>query len=154
VARGCGADAVLLMVSVLGDEVADHIDLAETLGLAALVEGDVCRGACDREAAGARIVGVNARDMRTLEVDREARPAVVAEAAGHGLITVAASACGRRTTSRAAAAGAAAVLVGELLMRSRSPEEMLEALVCVERRPGVNPPRRRARDDRDRVTVA
>ena len=72
-ARAAGADAVLLIVSALSD--ADLVSLSKAagdLGLAALVEVhsvDECRRAA---AAGAKIIGVNNRNLRTLEVDLNA----------------------------------------------------------------------------------
>ena len=77
VARGHGADAVLLMVSVLGHMTRDFADIAETLGLTPLVEI-----ASDEELAialGVRsgLIAVNSRDLRTLEVDPERARAVM-----------------------------------------------------------------------------
>ena len=132
VARGHGADAVLLMVSVLSEGVVEYLDLARTLGMQALVEAHDARELAIALRSGARIVGVNARDLSTLEVD----PAGAWTLAGHvkeaGRIAVAES--GVRTRAdviSAAAAGADAVLVGEALMRAPFPEDVLEDLVGV-----------------------
>ncbi len=131
-ARGHGADAVLLMVGVLGDEIEGYLDCAATLGLEPLVE---VASRAELEAAigaGAVLIGVNARDFRTLEVDLAAQRAVVAEAARAGVTVVAASGVTRRADVEAAsAAGADAVLVGETLMRAPFPEDVLGDLVGV-----------------------
>lgn len=131
-ARGHGADAVLLMVSVLGDETAGYLDLAHTLGMEGLVEVGNEGELAVALAAGARLVGVNARDMDTLEVDRDRALRVVRAARGVGLVTVAASGVRTRAdVERAAEAGADAVLVGETLMRSAFPEDALAELTGV-----------------------
>lgn len=133
-ARGSGADAVLLMVSVLGDRLPEYLDLAATLGLTPLVE--VAHGA-ELEialAAGSDLIGVNARDFRSLAVDLPHQRLLVSEAAAKGVTVVAASGIGRREDVQAAAtAGADAVLVGETLMRAPFPEDVLGELTGVPR---------------------
>ncbi len=131
-ARGHGADAVLLMVSVLGGSVGEYAGIAESLGLTPLVEVVNAEELALAERAGARVVVVNARDLRTLEVDHARSLAVVREAAALGLAVVAASGVSSRDDVREAAeAGAGAVLVGTALMRARLPEEMLRGLTGV-----------------------
>lgn len=134
VARGHGADAVLLMVSVLGAEIAGYLDLAATLGLECLVEV-IDEGELEIAlGAGATLVGVNSRDLHTLEMDPERARRVAAASAAAGATTVAASGVKTRDDVRvAAAAGADAVLVGEALMRTRFPEDVLAELTGVAR---------------------
>ena len=103
VARGHGADAVLLMVSVLGGRIAEYIDIAETLGLQALVEVHDASELDIALAAKARIVGVNSRDLRTLEVDSRAASGDVRAAADAGVIVVAESGVRVRADVEAAA---------------------------------------------------
>jgi indole-3-glycerol phosphate synthase len=134
VARGHGADAVLLMVSVLGSRLAEYMDVARTLGLVPFVEVGNAEELGAALASGAELIGVNARDLRTLEVDLVAQREVVAEAAGAGVTVVAASGIsGRADIEAAAAAGADAVLIGEALMRAPFPEDVLEELTGVAR---------------------
>ena len=136
VARGHGADAILLMVSVLGERVGDYIDVATTLGLTPLVEVVDLAELAVALRAGAQVVAVNSRNLHTLVVDADAARATVVAAAGAGMIVVAAS--GTKTRSdveRAAIAGANAVLVGEALMRAPYPEDVLEELTGVSKRP-------------------
>ena len=132
VARGHGADAVLLMVSVLGESVGEYLDLTRTLRLAALVE---VANAAELEVAlraGAELIGVNARDLHSLAVDMDAQRALVKAAARSGATVVAASGVKRRADVEAAAsAGADAVLVGETLMRASYPEDELAELTGV-----------------------
>lgn len=136
VARGHGADAVLLMVSVLGDTIGEFVDGAGTLGLTPLVEV-VNAGELDNAlATGARTIAVNSRDLHTLKVDAKASHAVVRAARDAGAVVVAASGTASRADVEAAAhAGAHAVLVGTALMRSACPEDVLMELTGVARRP-------------------
>ncbi|HSK48072.1 MAG TPA: indole-3-glycerol phosphate synthase TrpC [Coriobacteriia bacterium] len=132
VARGHGADAILLMVSVLGESVAEYIDLADTLGMNSLVEVVDERELAIASAAGAKIVAVNSRDLHTLQVDGRKARRVIAEVVAAGLVAVAASGVkSRPDVEQAAEAGADAVLVGETLMRADFPEDVLEVLTGV-----------------------
>lgn len=129
-ARLAGASAVLLIVAALGDaELAALLAEADHAGLDALVEVHD-EAELDRAlAAGARIVGVNARDLRTFEVDRDAfarlRPRIP-----DGIISVAESGVrGPDDLREAARRGADAVLVGESVVTADDPEQAVAALV-------------------------
>lgn len=138
VARGHGADAVLLMVSVLGERVSEYVDLATTLGMLPLVEVTDARELSIARVAGVRVVAVNSRDLRTLRVNLSGALRVVELASRYGLTVVAASGIETRDDVRlAASAGAHAVLVGETLMRAAFPEDVLEVLTGV---PYIGPP--------------
>lgn len=131
-ARGHGADAVLLMVSVLGHLTRDFADIAETLGLTPVVE--VASADEFAIALGVRsgLIAVNSRDLHTLEVHPERAQAVLREARQFDVTLVAASGVKTRAdVQAAAAAGADAVLVGETLMRAQFPEDVLEVLTGV-----------------------
>jgi indole-3-glycerol phosphate synthase len=129
-ARLMGADAVLLIVAALDDtELAGLLDLARDLGLAALVEVHDDRELDRALAAGADLVGVNQRDLRTFEVDRE-RAVRMGERMPTGVVGVAES--GIRDAAdveRLAAAGYTAVLVGETLVRSADRTSAVDALL-------------------------
>jgi indole-3-glycerol phosphate synthase len=118
-ARLMGADAVLLIVAALDDDaLASFLELADRLALAALVEVHDEVELKRALAAGARLVGVNQRDLRTFEVHRR-RALDLAELMPADVVTVAES--GIRTAadvSALAGAGYQAVLVGETLVRS------------------------------------
>lgn len=136
IARGYGADAVLLMVSILGDSLAEYLDLATTLGLTALVEVHDHAELQIALAAKAQLIGVNSRDLRTLEVSPEKVAPLLGEAKAAGAVAVAESGVKKRADVEAAAeAGADAVLVGEKLMRAEFPEDVLQELTGVAKRP-------------------
>jgi indole-3-glycerol phosphate synthase len=129
-ARAAGADAVLLIVAALTDaELRSLLEVAREAGLDALVEVHD-RGELDRAlAAGARIVGVNNRDLRTLAVSLDTAVAL-APAIPDDVVAVAES--GIRTGThlrRLRDAGFDAFLVGEHLMAAPDPGEALERLL-------------------------
>ena len=118
-ARAAGADAVLLIAEVLDDEaLARLLRQAAELGLQALVELYERENLPRVLAAGARLVGVNNRDLRTFETRlehtlelAEKMPAEVCLVSESGVRT-------RADVERLRAAGVRAVLVGETLMRA------------------------------------
>ena len=130
-ARAHGASAVLLIVAALDDDTLASLHAeAEAAGLTALVEVHDESELARATAIGARVVGVNARDLRTFEVDRGAfarlRPAFP-----DGVLAVAES--GVRGPDDVVAAGdqgADAVLVGESLVTAPDPRAATEALVA------------------------
>lgn len=137
VARGHGADAVLLMVSVLGNLTREFADTAETLGLTPLVEIVSAEELTIALGVRSAVIAVNARDLRTLEVDPDRARRVLEEARRFDVTLVAASGVkSRADVEAAAAAGAEAVLVGETLMRSPFPEDVLTELTGVRKGAG------------------
>lgn len=126
--RAAGADAVLLIVRILGDELAGLVAAIDALGMDALVEvhdeGDLDRAL----AAGARLVGVNHRDLETFDVDPE-RTAKLAPLLPTGVTLVALSGVSTRAEVEALGqAGASAVLVGESLITSADPAAKVREL--------------------------
>jgi indole-3-glycerol phosphate synthase len=135
--RAWGADAVLLIVAAL-DEPTLRVLLEEAAaaGLDALVEVHTVAEAEAAAAAGATLVGVNARDLATLEVD-PGRFAAVRHALPAGTVLVAESGIRDRAGVQAAAdAGADAVLVGETLVRASDPAAAVRDLLAVPTRTG------------------
>lgn len=129
-ARAAGAAAVLLIVAALDDvTLSDLLRVVEEAGLDALVEVHD-DAELDRAAtAGARIIGVNARDLRTFAIDHDAfarlRPSFPTD-----VLAIAESGITTPADVRAARdAGADAVLVGEHLVRSEDPAASVAALV-------------------------
>ena len=128
-AKCIGAHAVLLICSILDDEQLAHcIALAHELGLSALVEAYEPDEVPRALAAGARVVGVNNRDLRTFEVDFgrsiDLRPMV-----GPDRIFVSESGVETRDdVARLEEAGVDAVLIGETLMRARDKRAALDEL--------------------------
>lgn len=129
-ARAHGADLVLLIVAALEQDVlVSLIERAESIGLTPLVdvhdEQEVAR-ALD---AGARIIGINTRDLRTLKVDRGTF-ARLAPLIPDTVVRVAESGVrGPHDLIAYADAGADAVLVGESLVVGKSPREAVADLV-------------------------
>ncbi len=129
-ARLMGADAVLLIAAALNDgELGRFHRRATALGLAALVEVHD-EAELDRAlAAGARLIGVNQRDLRTFAVDQD-RARVLAARIPRGVVAVAES--GIRDggdARRLADAGYDAILVGETLVRAEDRTAALGSLV-------------------------
>ena len=90
-AAQAGADAILLMLSVLSDAGYRKLaDLAQTLELEILTEADTAEDLERARRLGARVVGVNNRNLRTLEVDRS-RVLALAPKAPEGVVLVAES---------------------------------------------------------------
>ncbi len=118
-----GADAVLLIVAILTDgELRRFHELATAGGMAVLVEAHD-EAELDRAvAAGARLIGVNNRDLKTFKVDLATTETLAARLggaeAGRGALLVAESGIRRRAdVERLSRCGAGAILVGESLMR-------------------------------------
>jgi indole-3-glycerol phosphate synthase len=128
-ARLMGADAVLLIVAALeDDELRAFAALAGDLGLAALVEvhdeGELERAL----GAGARLVGVNQRDLHTFAVDHE-RACSLAARIPAGVLAVAESGIRDADDARRLAdAGFDAILVGETLVRAEDRTVTLQSL--------------------------
>jgi indole-3-glycerol phosphate synthase len=130
-ARAAGADAVLLIVAALTDlELGGLLSVAREAGMDALVEVHD-RGELDRAlAAGARVVGVNNRDLKTLAVSLDTALAL-GPVIPDDVVAVAES--GLRTgadLARLRGAGFDAFLVGEHLMSAPDPGEALRALIA------------------------
>lgn len=131
-----GADLALLIVAALEQrELVLLVGLAEELGLTPLVEVRDEEECLRAVAAGARVIGVNARDLTTLRVDR-AVFARVLPGIPEGVVRVAESGIrGPEDVAAVAAHGANAVLVGEALVTDDRPGRAL-ARLCEAGRPG------------------
>ena len=130
-ARVFGADAILLIVAALSpDDLKDLHDRARALGLDALVEVHDESELDLALAAGARLIGVNNRDLRTFEVDLAVSERVAARLGAHSEVLLVAESgiSGPRDIQRLSAAGARAYLVGESLMRQSNVREALEEM--------------------------
>lgn len=128
-ARASGADLVLLIVAVLGEQTAEYVGLAREIGLEPLVEVHRGHELDVALAAGATLIGVNNRDLTTFTVDmavsRELLPRIPA-----GVVAVSES--GLRSSAdldSVARAGASAFLIGESLLTAVDPGQALSELV-------------------------
>lgn len=115
-----GASAALLMVSVLGEAVAGYLGMAHDLGLDALVEVHDERELDVALHSGARIIGVNNRDLTTLHIDLNVSPRLIRLARQRGFEGVLVAESGYRTPAdlMAVREQADAVLVGSSLAGS------------------------------------
>ncbi|MCE2448487.1 MAG: indole-3-glycerol phosphate synthase TrpC [Candidatus Latescibacteria bacterium] len=117
-ARVIGADAILLIVALMdSSQLDDYLGLATELELDALVEVHDREELARAKAAGARLIGVNNRDLRTFETALDTTFALVNQMP-EGAVVVSESGIGDRgDVERLEAAGVNAILVGESLMR-------------------------------------
>ena len=128
-AKAAGAAAVLLICALLEKEaIRDYIDMCDSLGLSALVEAHDEREIEEAVWAGARIIGVNNRNLKNFTVDiknsirlRERVPSHIYFVAESGIRT-------REDILELEAGKVNAVLIGETLMRSGDKKKILEEL--------------------------
>jgi indole-3-glycerol phosphate synthase len=128
-ARAAGADAVLLIVAALDrHRLAELLSVTRSRGLAALVEVHDESEVDTAVQAGARVIGVNNRDLRTFNVDlglterlRNVIPSDVVLVSESGIHTP-------EDARRMREAGADAILVGESLMRAEDPAARIREL--------------------------
>lgn len=123
-ARAHGADLVLLIAAILDDEqLREYLELTHRLGMNAIVEAHTAEEVDRAVATGAKIIGINTRNLKTLETD-PAHFATLADRIPEGRLIVAESGVtGPQVVADYAAAGADVVLVGEALVRTEDPRE-------------------------------
>jgi len=137
--RAAGADAVLLIVRAVGDEeLSDLLAQVRLCGMDALVEVHVPAELERALSAGARIIGVNARDLTTFEVDRASSERLLARIPADRIAVAESGIAGAADVARAADAGADAVLVGSWLMRGAA-EARIGELIVQRRRAAIRP---------------
>lgn len=141
-ARAYGADLALLIVAALDEQaLISLIERTESLGMTPLVEVHDEAELERALAAGAKLVGINARNLKTLEVHREVF-AEVAKGVPSDIILVAESGIrGPRDLVAYAGAGADAVLVGEALVTGNDPRAAVHEMVAAGAHPAVKHPR-------------
>jgi indole-3-glycerol phosphate synthase len=127
--RRAGADAALLILRDLDDATTERLmAYGESIGLDALVEAHDEHELDRAHGLKARIIGINARDLSTFQIDRATQLELVARAAGD--IVIAESAIHSRAQGASAElAGADAILVGTSLMQAPDPGEKLRNLI-------------------------
>ena len=125
-----GADAILLIVAALDDELLLRLRrLAEDeLGLDALVEVHTSDEMKRAVGCDARLIGVNNRDLRTFEVSLETSLSLATEAPSDALLVSESGLRTREDLSRLHAAGFRGFLIGETLMRAENPQQALNEL--------------------------
>jgi indole-3-glycerol phosphate synthase/phosphoribosylanthranilate isomerase len=130
-AREAGADAALLLLRDLDDEAAARLMAnARSYGLETLVEAHDA-GELERAVRlGAPVVGINARDLSTFEIDRAAQLRLVATAPRDRIVVAESGIESRAQGAAAELAGADAILVGSTLMRASDPGAKLVELLA------------------------
>ena len=129
-ARAHGADVVLLIVAALSkNQLDDYFHLAKELGMRSLIEVHTPDELESALEISPDIVGVNSRNLKTLDVDAQAFaelipqiPSTIARVAESGIST-------RQEVEFAQQCGATAILVGEALVRSGSPSVAIDQLL-------------------------
>lgn len=129
-ARATDADSFLLIVAALGDALlGELLTLGRELGMEALVEVHTREELGRALAAGARILGVNNRDLRTLEVRIATSTELIAEIPDECVAVCESGLRSRADLARLRAAGFDAFLIGEHLMAQPDPGQALGALL-------------------------
>lgn len=130
-ARAAGADAVLLIVRILDDaQLADLHGHALTLGLDVLVETHDANEVERALRAGARIIGVNNRDLATFRTDLGVTEGLLEHLPPDVVIVSESGIRSPSDVARLGAAGVDAVLVGETLLRATDPGATLARLAA------------------------
>jgi indole-3-glycerol phosphate synthase len=131
-ARAAGADLVLLIVAALDDATLRRLhDLAGELGLTTLVEVHDEAEAARAVDLGAELVGVNARSLRTLDVDPDTFGRLARLVPADRVLVAESGISGPVDVKRFVAEGARAVLVGEALVRDGDPEGAVRAMTGI-----------------------
>jgi indole-3-glycerol phosphate synthase len=129
-ARLAGADAILLIAEILDDERLDHLlDRARSLGMNALVELHDAENLARVVAAGADLVGINNRDLRTFRTDLEHTLRLRDQVPPHVTLVSESGILSRPDAERLERAGVDAILVGESLMRASDIGRAVEVLL-------------------------
>jgi len=129
-ARAAGADAVLLLLRDLVDQsMMEMMQTTAELGLDALVEAHDAHELKRAVALGAEVIGLNARDLSTFEIERRAQLELVADAPRDRVVVAESGIVSRAQGAAAELAGADAILVGSTLMRADDPAEELSKLI-------------------------
>lgn len=125
-----GADAILLIVAALGDEMLLRLRRVaeDELGMDALVEVHTSEEMRRAVASGATLIGVNNRDLRTFEVSLDTSLSLAREAPSEALLISESGLRGPDDLRRLREAGYHGFLIGETLMRAGNPEQALRDL--------------------------
>ena len=129
-ARACGADSALLIVATLTDsELRQLIRNSRALGMEPLVEVNTRDEMARAVEAGARVIGINNRDLRTFSVDLGTTNRVAEGVSADVLLAALSGISNRADVERFADAGVGAILVGEALMSADNVEAKVAELL-------------------------
>lgn len=130
-ARAHGADLVLLIVAALDDaELARMLALTHELGMNALVETHTEEEVARAVAVGSRIIGVNVRNLKTLDVDRTTFARLASLIPTDVVIIAESGVRDAHDVAEYAAHGADGILVGEALVKDNDPEAAIAAFIA------------------------
>lgn len=127
-----GADAILLIVKVLGPSLPEFLELARSLGLEVLVEVTNEEELEVAISSGAELIGINNRDLDTLEVDLTTTERLAPRVPREKLVVSESGISTPDDVRRVLHAGASALLVGTAIMRADNIKEKVRELVEVE----------------------
>jgi indole-3-glycerol phosphate synthase len=131
-ARALGADAVLLIVALLPErQLAALQALAHELGMAALVEVHTPAEAQIAAAVGARLIGINNRDLTTFQVDLATTERIAPLLPSDATVVSESGIHSAADVRRVLHAGAQAILVGEALVTAADPAARIAELLGV-----------------------
>jgi indole-3-glycerol phosphate synthase len=137
-ARAAGADLALLIVAALSqNQLESLVDRAQSIGLTPLVEVHDEEEVDRALAAGATLVGVNARNLRTLEVDRETFSRLAPRIPDDVVRVAESGVRGPHDVFELAKQGAHVVLVGETLVKGADPRAAVADLVAAGSHPAL-----------------
>ena len=129
--RAFGADLMLLMIASLDDgPLADLLGLATSLGLTTLVETHTPDELRRATQLGAELIGINARNLKTLEVDRSVFKALAPDIPAHAVRVAESGVAGPEDVAEYHSWGADVVLVGEALVRSGDPADSVRSFLA------------------------
>ena len=127
-AKVMGADAVLLICALLDtDTIRKYLEICDTLGISALVETHDEEEIASAVAAGARLIGVNNRNLKGFSVNFENAKRLREKIPKEAVFVSESGVKGEEDVRSLCGIGADAVLMGEALMRAEYPEEKLRS---------------------------
>ncbi len=128
--RDAGADAALLLLRDLDDQSASELlQAARAMGIDALIEAHDAEELQRAVDLKAEMIGINARDLSTFEIDRAAQLELVARAPRDRVVVAESAIASRAQGAAAELVGADAILVGSTLMRADDPAAKLAELI-------------------------
>jgi indole-3-glycerol phosphate synthase len=128
-ARAHGADLVLLIVALLGEETGKYLELARAAGLAALVEVHDGEELSTALKTSARLIGVNSRNLKTFKVDIGEGAKLIERIPGDRFAVAESGITSTLDMEMLERAGARAFLIGESVVKAKDPQKALRALV-------------------------
>ncbi|MBD3261475.1 MAG: indole-3-glycerol-phosphate synthase TrpC [Candidatus Altiarchaeales archaeon] len=126
--KNFGADAILLIVAVLGQDTERYVERAHKMGLEALVEAHNLAELEVANKSGADLIGINNRNLKTLEVDLGVFKELAPYAAEDTPLVAESGVLSREDVVRMGKAGADAVLVGGALSKAKDAGEKIRCL--------------------------